>query len=78
MPRHILRLLLWSSILTVAAMGFHFALSERRQFVLSSVLVAMWSGALVLIVDINRPVQGWVQVGAEPIRWTVAGFGPSP
>lgn len=77
-PRHILRLLLWSSIFTVAAMGYHFAMTGRRQFLLSSVLIAMWAGAVVLIIDINRPGQGWVVVGADPIRWTVAGFGPAP
>lgn len=77
-PRHVLRLLLWASILSVIAMGYHFAMTGRRQFFLSSVLIAMWAGAVVLIVDINRPGQGWVRVGAEPILWTVAGFGPAP
>ena len=75
--RHVLRLLLWASLLTVLVMGYHFAMTGRRQFLLSSLLIAMWAGAVVLIVDINRPGQGWVRVGAKPILGTVAGFGPA-
>lgn len=52
-------------------------MTGRRRFLLSLLLIAMWAGAVVLIVDINRPGQGWVRVGAKPILWTVAGFGPA-
>lgn len=75
-PVHIGRLLLWAFVLTVAAVGYHFAMSGSRQLALSTILLVMWATALVLIVDINRPLQGGVRVDAEPLRWTIEGFGP--
>lgn len=76
MPLHIARLLLWSFVVTVAAVGYHFAMTGNRQFALSTILLIMWATALILIVDINRPMQGGVRVDAEPLRWTIEGFGP--
>lgn len=77
MPLHIARLLLWTFVATVAAVGYHFAITGSRQFTLSTILLLMWATALVLIVDINRPLQGGVRVDGEPLRWTLEGFGPS-
>lgn len=75
-PTHILRLLLWTSILAVGAMGYNFGVNGSRQAVMSSLLLVLWSSALVLIVDINRPRQGAVTVSPAPIAWTLEGFGP--
>jgi len=74
-PAHILRLLLWTSILGVGAMGYNFGVNGSRQAVMSSILLVLWSSALVLIVDINRPRQGTVTISPAPIEWTVEGFG---
>jgi hypothetical protein len=43
---------------------------------MSSILLLLWSSALVLIVDINRPRQGTVTISSAPIEWTLESFGP--
>jgi hypothetical protein len=75
-PAHILRLLLWTSILAVGAMGYNFGVNGSRQAVMSSILLLLWSSSLVLIVDINRPRQGTVTISHAPIEWTLESFGP--
>lgn len=75
-PTHILRLLLWTSILAVGAMGYHFGSTGFRQLIMSTLLLVLWASALVLIVDINRPRQGTVTISPAPIEWTLQGFGP--
>jgi hypothetical protein len=75
-PPHILRLLLWTSLIAVGAMGYNFGVGGSRQAVMSSLLLVLWSSAIVLIVDINRPRQGTVTVSHAPIEWTLDSFGP--
>lgn len=75
-PVHILRLLLWTSIIAVGAMGYHFGVGGSRQLVMSSLLLVLWASAIVLIIDINRPRQGTVTVSYAPLEWTIQGFGP--
>jgi hypothetical protein len=75
-PTHILRLLLWTSLLAVGAMGYHFGAGGSRQAVMSTLLLVLWASAMVLIVDINRPRQGTVTVSPAPLEWTRDSFGP--
>ncbi|WP_291298069.1 hypothetical protein [Elioraea sp.] len=75
-PPHILRLLLWTSIIAVGAMGYHFGVGGTRQLVMSTLLLVLWASAIVLIIDINRPRQGTVTVSHAPLEWTLEGFGP--
>lgn len=75
-PQHILRLLLWTSIIAVGAMGYRFGVGGSRQLVMSTLLLMLWSSSIVLIVDINRPRQGSVTISHAPLEWTLQGFGP--
>ncbi len=75
-PIHILRLLLVTSIIAVAAMGYNFGANGSRQAVMATLLLVLWCSAMVLIVDVNRPRQGMVQVSPAPLEWTLQGFGP--
>lgn len=70
-PIHIFRMLLWTSVLAIAALGFHLGLLGSHQLTLSTLLILMWSGSMVLISDISRSGQGWVGVSTEPLTWTV-------
>jgi hypothetical protein len=73
-PAHIVRLLLWTSIVAIAGLGYHLGTLGARQLVLSTLLILMWVGQLVLIVDINRTGQGFVSVSVDPLVWTVEQF----
>lgn len=70
-PLHIFRLVLWASLLAVAGLGFHLGMLGSRQFAMSTLLILMWASSMLLISDINRPGQGWVEVSADPLIWTV-------
>jgi hypothetical protein len=75
-PAHILWLLLGGSVLAVGAVGGQLGLGPQRHLVLSVLLMAMWTGGMLLIVDLNRPRQGQIRVDAAPMIWTLQGFGP--
>jgi len=70
--------LLDGALLTIGAVGYHLGISGVRQIVLTSLLLAMWSGGLVLIVDLNRPRIGSIRVDPAPLIWTIQGFQSPP
>jgi len=77
-PAHIVRLLLWTSIVAIAGLGYHLGTLGARQLVLSTLLILMWVGQLALLVDINRTGQGFVSVATDPLVWTVERFEQPP
>ncbi|WP_289297488.1 hypothetical protein [uncultured Reyranella sp.] len=76
-PAYILRLLLTVSIFAVGAVGYGFGLVGSRQHVLSILLLGIWTLAIVLIIDIDRPQSGEVRIDPAPLVWTLQGFGPA-
>lgn len=75
-PPYILRLLLTVSIFAVGAVGYGFGLVGSRQPALSILLLGVWTLAIVLIIDIDRPQAGEVRIDPAPLVWTLQGFGP--
>ena len=76
-PPYILRLLLTVSVFAVGAVGYGFGLVGSRQPVLSVLLLGVWTLAIVLIIDIDRPQTGEVRIDPAPLVWTLQGFGPA-
>lgn len=78
-PRSLFWMLLAGSTLALGAIGYQFGLAGHRQLIMTSLLLLMWVGAMVLIVDFNRPRVGMLRVDAGPLEWTLQGFGaPKP
>ena len=77
-PAYIIRLLILVSILTMGAIGYGFGVVGGRQVVMSILFLFIWTIAIALIVDIDRPRSGGVRVGTTPLVWTLQGFGPEP
>jgi hypothetical protein len=75
-PPGVLTLLVTGSILAIGAMGFQLGLAGHRQPVLSSLLLAMWVGAMVLAVDLSRPRLGSMRADTEPLEWTIQELAP--
>ena len=73
-PAHIQWLLLAGSLLSVGAIGVQLGLGPQRHLVLSVLLMMMWTGGMLLIVDLNRPRQGKIRVDPAPLVWTLQGF----
>jgi hypothetical protein len=75
-PPGVLTLLVVGSVLAIGAMGFQLGLAGHRQPVLSSLLLAMWVGGMVLAVDLSRPRLGSMRVDTEPLEWTIQELAP--
>ena len=76
-PAYVLRLLLTVSVFAVGAVGYGFGLVGSRQPGLSVLLLGVWTLAIVLIIDIDRPQSGEVRIDPAPLVWTLQGFGPA-
>lgn len=70
-PGAMLDMMLDGSIIAIGAMGFEMGLRGRRRVVLATLLLTMWSGAMVIAVDFNRPRVGLVRVDPSPLEWTL-------
>lgn len=75
-PAYVIRLLILVSMLTMGAIGYGFGMMGSRQVVMSVLFLFIWTIAIVLIVDIDRPRSGAIRVGTTPLVWTLQGFGP--
>jgi hypothetical protein len=75
-PPSIMLGLFCGGILSIGALGYQFGLQGGRQTVLSTLLLTMWSGGMLLIVDLQHPRIGTIRVDASPLIWVINGFGP--
>jgi hypothetical protein len=70
--------LLLGAVLAVGALGYQMGLAGCRQLVLALLLLLMVSGAMMMIIDFNRPSGGFIHVNPAPLIWTIQGFAPGP
>jgi hypothetical protein len=77
-PANMSWLLMGGSVLAIGAMGYHLGASGNRHLVLTSLLLVMWAGGMVLIADLNRPRIGTIRVDPTPLRWAIAEFEHPP
>ncbi|WP_158923311.1 hypothetical protein [Acidisphaera sp. S103] len=73
-PADLTWMLMGGSMLAIGALGYHLRASGSRHIVLTSLLLVMWAGGIVLIADLNRPRIGAIRVDPAPLRWTVEDF----
>eukprot|EP01037_Dinobryon_pediforme_P005338 gene5338-5391_t len=73
-PLNLVYSLLGGSAIALGAIGYQFGLSARRQTVMTILLLAMWTGAIVLIIDFSRPRIGTLRVDTGPLEWTLQGL----
>jgi len=74
-PEELMLALYLGALLTIGALGYQFGLSGKRRLVLTSLLLLMWSGGMMLIVDLSEPRIGHIRVDSQPLAWTIQGFG---
>ncbi len=73
-PSAIQWLLLGGSLLSIGALGYQFGVAHRRHLLLTALLVAMWAGGMVLIIDLHRPRDGHIRPDPAPLVWALQGF----
>ena len=54
-PPELVLALYFAALLTIGALGYQFGVAGKRQEVLSLLLPIMWSGGILLIVDLSKP-----------------------
>jgi hypothetical protein len=66
-PASILWLLVVGSVLTLGMVGYSAGLTGRRDLLSAIVLIVALGAVLTLVVDLDRPREGFVQVSQQPI-----------
>jgi hypothetical protein len=66
-PETILLLLIVGEVLTMAMVGYSAGLTRRRSMLTALVLVLVLSAVLTIVVDLDRPRDGFLQVSQQPL-----------
>ena len=66
-PETVVWLLFLGAALTLGMVGFHAGLHRRRSLVGAVVLVIVLGAVIMLVVDLDRPRQGFLQVSQQPL-----------
>jgi hypothetical protein len=82
-PGAMLDMMMLGGIIAIGAIGYETGLRGARQPVLTSLLLLMWAGGMVMTVDLNRARIGAIPVDVRPLEWTIqeideGGVAPSP
>jgi hypothetical protein len=78
-PETVVWLLFLGAALTLGMVGFHAGLLRRRSLVGAIVLVLVLGAVITLVVDLDRPRQGFLQVSQQPLFDVVEQIGsPTP
>lgn len=70
-PTHVKGLLVLGSLIAAGGLGFLLGCMGERHRVPTAALMVLWPGAMMLIVDLNRPRQGTLRTDAAPLEWTL-------
>src|SRR4029077_11838408 len=66
-PETVVLLLVGGSILTLAMVGFSAGLTRRRSLLSAAVLVIALGAVITIVVDLDRPREGLIQVSQQPL-----------
>jgi len=74
LPPQLVWLLLGMATLSMAGLGYQLGLRGKPLRVLSTLLVAMWTAILVVILDLGSARIGHIRTSAAVYEWTLQGF----
>jgi hypothetical protein len=77
-PETILILLLFGSLLTLAMVGYNAGLTLRRSPLTAVVLIIVLSLVITLVVDLDRPRDGFLEVSQQPLIDLLQQIGQTP
>lgn len=73
-PGELLFFLIGMTLLTIGTIGYQFGLKRLGSPVLAVLLIMVWTGAMVLVVDLATARFGMVLPDSAPYHWTLDGF----
>lgn len=71
LPPRLIWLLLISSSLAIGGLGYFLGVTGRRRLGLTFVLASVWSGVMVLILDLGTPSAGTINADLRPYDWAL-------
>ena len=66
-PETVVLLLIGGSVLSLAMVGFSAGLTRRRSLLSAAVLVIALGAVITIVVDLDRPREGLIQVSQQPL-----------
>jgi len=75
-PETVLLLLILGSALTLGMVGYSAGLTRRRSPITAVVLVVVLGAVIMLVVDLDRPRTGFLQVSQQPMLDLIEAVGP--
>ncbi|HEY2482228.1 MAG TPA: hypothetical protein VGI30_08535 [Caulobacteraceae bacterium] len=70
-PGGMFEALVLGAIIAIGAMGYETGLRGPRQPVLTTLLLIMWTGGIVMTADLNLARHGSILVDTRPLEWTI-------
>jgi len=75
-PETVVLLLVVGSALTLGMVGFSSGLTERRSLLSAAVLIIALGAVITIVVDLDRPREGFIQVSQQPLIDVQQQIGP--
>ena len=73
-PTQLFWLLTGMALVSMAALGYQLGLKGQRTHVLATLLTAVWTAVIVVILDLSAPRLGAIRTGVEVYDWTLQSF----
>ena len=80
-PPPLFWLLIGMALIAMGALGYQLGLKHQKTYVLATVLTAVWTAVIVVILDLSAPRLGAIRTSVSVYDWTLEGFkagAPSP
>jgi len=78
-PETVVLLLFAGAVLTLGMVGYNAGLTRRRSLLSAAVLIVVLGAVITLVVDLDRPREGFLQVSQQPLLDLQAQIGaPAP
>ncbi len=75
-PETVILLMFFGAALTLGMVGYHAGLHQRRSLIGALVLIVVLGAVITLVVDLDRPRRGFLQVSQQPLLDTEQQIGP--
>jgi hypothetical protein len=73
-PTPLFWLLIGMAHLSMASLGYQLGLNEQRSHILATLLTAVWTAVIVVILDLSAPRLGAIRTNVEVYDWTLEEF----
>ena len=73
-PPQLFWLLIGLALVSMGALGYQLGLKQQKTYILSTMLTAVWTAVIVVIIDLSAPRLGAIRTSVSVYDWTLEGF----